>query len=182
MKILVRALIILLSIYIAPLYADQYGDAVAQFRESAIAEQLFKEAYGYAIFPSVGKGGLVLGGAYGEGRVYRGNTYTGDVSLTQVSIGFQLGGQTFSEIIFFQDKKAFDTFTSGSFSLNAQASAVAIAVGASAQTGTNGSSANAGSQQTDAMYTLGMAVLTETKGGLMYEASVGGQKFTYHEK
>jgi lipid-binding SYLF domain-containing protein len=180
MKNLFKALLTLLAIYMAPLHADEYSDATAKFRQAPSTQPFFQKAYGYAIFPTVGKGGIVVGGAYGEGRVYRGGAYTGDVSLVQLNIGWQLGGQTYSEIIFFQDKKAFDTFTSGSFSLNAQASAVAIAVGAAAQTGTNGSSANVADQQSDALYTLGMAVFTIPKGGLMYEASVGGQKFTYN--
>jgi lipid-binding SYLF domain-containing protein len=182
MKKLFNALLTLLAIYMAPLHADEYSDATEKFRQAPSTQPFFHNAYGYAVFPTVGKGGVVVGGAFGEGRVYRGNNYTGDVSLLQLNIGFQLGGQTFSEIIFFQDKKAFDTFTSGSFSLNAQASAVAIAIGAGAQTGTNGSSANMGNQQSDALYTFGMAVFTMPKGGLMYEASVGGQKFTYNAR
>jgi lipid-binding SYLF domain-containing protein len=182
MKIFFNLLIVLLAAYIAPLHADEFSDASATFRAAPTVQPFFDKAYGYAIFPTVGKGGIVVGGAYGEGRVYRGDMSTGDVSLLQLNIGFQLGGQTYSEIIFFQDKSAFDNFTSGSFSLGAQASAVAIAIGASAQTGSNGSSASAGNQQSDSMYTLGMAVFTLTKGGLMYEASVGGQKFTYNGK
>jgi lipid-binding SYLF domain-containing protein len=180
MKTIFKLLITLLAIYIAPLHADEFGDATNKFRQAPTVQPFFDKAYGYAIFPTVGKGGIVVGGAYGEGRVFRSGTQTGDVSLLQVNIGWQLGGQTYSEIIFFQDKDAFDRFTSGSFSFGAQASAVAIAVGASAQAGSNGSSASAGNQQSESMYTLGMAVFTMTKGGLMYEASIGGQKFTYN--
>lgn len=175
-----QLLIVLLITYIAPLHADEYSDTVDKFRQANTTQPFFQKAYGYAVFPTVGKGGFVVGGAYGEGRVYRGGSQTGLVSLIQLNIGWQLGGQTYSEIIFFQDQKAFDKFTSGSFSFGAQASAVAIAVGASAQAGSNGSSANAGNLQSEALYTLGMAVFTMTKGGLMYEASIGGQKFTYN--
>lgn len=179
-KTVFNLLLIALLAQAATARADEFGDTIARFRQAPTTQPFFQKAYGYAVFPTVGKGGVVVGGAYGEGRVYRGGAVTGDVSLVQLNIGFQLGGQTYSEIIFFQDKKAFDTFTSGSFSFGAQASAVAIAVGASAQAGSNGSSANIGDMQSDSLYTLGMAVFTMTKGGLMYEASIGGQKFTYN--
>jgi lipid-binding SYLF domain-containing protein len=173
-------LLVLLAVAAAPLRADEYDDTMGRFRQAPTTQPFFDQAYGYAVFPTVGKGGIGIGGAYGQGRVYRGGSVTGDVSLVQLNIGFQLGGQTFSEIIFFQDKDAFDRFTSGSFSFGAQASAVAIAVGASAQAGSNGTSANAAGLQSESLYTLGMAVFTMTKGGLMYEASIGGQKFTYN--
>jgi lipid-binding SYLF domain-containing protein len=173
-------LLMMLVTAAASVHADEYTDTMDRFRQAPTTRPFFEQAYGYAVFPTVGKGGIGVGGAYGEGRVYRGGAVTGDVSLVQLNIGLQLGGQTYSEIIFFQDKNAFDKFTSGSFSFGAQASAVAIAVGASAQAGSNGSSANAASFQSDSMYTLGMAVFTMTKGGLMYEASIGGQKFTYN--
>jgi lipid-binding SYLF domain-containing protein len=173
-------LLALLVTAAAPSYADEYTDTMDRFRQAATTQPFFQQAYGYAVFPTVGKGGIVVGGAYGQGRVYRGGSVTGDVSLVQLNIGFQLGGQTYSEVIFFQNQAAFDRFTSGTFSFGAQASAVAIAVGASAQAGSTGSSANAADLQSDSMYTLGMAVFTMTKGGLMYEASIGGQKFTYN--
>jgi lipid-binding SYLF domain-containing protein len=175
-------LVLLLVVAATPARADEYTDTMDRFRQAPTTQPFFRQAYGYAVFPTVGKGGIGVGGAYGEGRVYRGGSVTGDVSLLQLNIGFQLGGQTYSEIIFFQDKNAFDKFTSGSFSFGAQASAVAIAVGASAQVGSNGTSANAAHLQSEAMYTLGMAVFTMTKGGLMYEASIGGQKFTYNRR
>ena len=172
--------LLLIALLAQAAHADEFSDAIAKFRQAPTLQPFFEQAYGYAVFPTVGKGGVVVGGAYGEGRVYRGGAVIGDVSLVQLNIGFQLGGQTYSEIIFFQNKEAFDKFTSGSFSFGAQASAVAIAVGASAQAGSNGSSANAANLQSEALYTLGMAVFTMTKGGLMYEASIGGQKFTYN--
>jgi lipid-binding SYLF domain-containing protein len=106
--------------------------------------------------------------------------------MTQVTIGLQLGGQAYSEIIFFESKAAFDKFTSGNFEFGAQASAVAITAGASAQAGTSGATAGASATQKDAAtaakYTNGMAVFTVAKGGLMYEASLGGQKFSYTPK
>lgn len=123
----------------------------------------FKKAYGYAVFPTVGKAGIGLGGAYGEGEVYRQGRFIGTSSLSQITIGFQLGGQAYTEIIFFKDKHALDDFTSGNFEFNAQASAVAVTAGASA----------------DADYDNGVAIFTMPKGGLMYEATVGGQKFSF---
>lgn len=179
-RIALNLLLMMLAIAASPARADEYTDTMDRFRQASTTQPFFEQAYGYAVFPTVGKGGIGIGGAYGQGRVYQSGSVTGEVSLVQLNIGFQLGGQTYSEIIFFQDKNAFDKFTSGSFSFGAQASAVAIAVGASAQAGSNGSSANAAHLQSEAMYTLGMAVFTMTKGGLMYEASIGGQKFTYN--
>ena len=126
-------------------------------------KRFFNEAAGYAVFPTVGKGGIGIGGAYGEGKVYRAGKYIGDTSLSQLTIGFQLGGQAYSEVIFFGSKAALDNFTAGNFEFSAQASAVAVTAGASA----------------DADYDGGIAVFTMAKGGLMYEASVGGQKFSF---
>ncbi|MCG6887735.1 MAG: lipid-binding SYLF domain-containing protein [Proteobacteria bacterium] len=126
-------------------------------------DNFFTQAYGYAVFPSVGKGAIGIGGAHGNGVVYEKGKPIGDTSLTQITIGFQLGGQAYSEIIFFKDKKTLDDFKNGNFELGAQASAVAVTAGASA----------------DANYEKGVAVFTMAKGGLMYEASVGGQKFSY---
>lgn len=126
----------------------------------------FDEAYAYAVFPSVGKGGIGIGGAHGKGIVIRGNDTVGTSSLSQVTIGFQLGGQVYAQYIMFKDKTAFDHFTRGNFEMGAQVSAVAVTAGASA----------------DANYDGGVAVFTIAGGGLMYEASVGGQKFKYKAK
>jgi len=126
-------------------------------------KKFFSSANGYAVFPTVGKGGIGIGGAYGEGKVYRQGKYIGDTSLSQITFGLQLGGQAYSEVIFFGSKAALDKFTNGNFEFSAQASAVAVTAGASA----------------DADYDAGLAVFTMAKGGLMYEASVGGQKFSY---
>ncbi|MGI3004485.1 YSC84-related protein [Shewanella algae] len=162
---------------------DNYSNAIATFKQASETHKFFDSAYGYAIFPTVGKGGLGIGAAYGKGRVYRGGVYTGDSSMTQVSIGFQIGGQAYSEIIFFKDAQAYRDFTSGSFEFGAQASAVAINAGANAQAGTTGNSAGAGqsggSQAAKAAYINGMAVFTAAKGGLMVEAALAGQSFTF---
>jgi len=126
----------------------------------------FNKSYAYAVFPTVGKGGIGIGGAYGTGLVYRGGHYVGSAKLTQVSIGFQLGGQAYSEVIFFQNKAAFRRFTNGDLKLGAQASAVAVNQGAAA----------------NASFNHGIAIFTATKGGLMYEATVAGQSFKYTRK
>lgn len=126
----------------------------------------FDSAYAYAVFPSVGKGGFIVGGAGGKGIVIRGDNTVGTTSLSQVSIGAQVGGQVYAEFIMFKDKTAFDHFTRGNFEMGAQVSAVAVTAGASA----------------DADYDGGVAVFTLAEGGLMLEASVGGQKFKYMAK
>lgn len=171
--------LLLLCIAAAPVWADKYADTIATFKKAPATKPFFDNAYGYAVFPTVGKGGVGVGGAYGEGRVYRQGAYTGDVKLAQLTIGFQLGGQAFSEIIFFQDKRAYDEFTGGNFEFSAGASAVAITVGAQAQASTIGHSASAGDKEAVGTYYKGMAVFTHVTGGLMYEAAIGGQKFTF---
>lgn len=178
-------LLVLLSAaaHFSPAWSDEYQDTISMFRDAIDDPRFFDAAYGYAVFPTVGKGGYVVGGAYGTGRVYRQGKYVGDTSLTQVTVGLQLGGQAYSEIIFFKDRDAFEKFTAGNFEFGADASAVAIVPAASAQVGTTGSSAGASAGQQDARavgaYHNGTAVFTVAKGGLMYEASIGGQKFTY---
>jgi lipid-binding SYLF domain-containing protein len=126
-------------------------------------EKIFSDAVGYAVFPTVGKGGIGIGGARGKGWVYQGGSIIGKSTLTQVSVGFQFGGQAYSEIVFFQTSQALENFKLGHLKLDAQASAVALTARASA----------------DLAYRNGVAIVTMAKGGLMYEASVGGQKFSF---
>ena len=151
---------------LAPRLAAQQDvtKAIAEFKkaDSGVA-QVFETAHGYAIFPSVGKGAIGIGGAHGSGYVYEQGRLIGHTTLTQVTVGFQFGGQAYREVIFFKDKTALDDFTRGNFEFSAQATAVAIKAGASA----------------DLAYNGGVAIVTMAKGGLMYEASVGGQKFSY---
>jgi lipid-binding SYLF domain-containing protein len=162
--------------------ADEYSDTKKMF-ENAGASNLFKSAYGYALFPTIGKVGFVIGGAFGKGRVYRGGKHIGNTEMTQGSIGFQLGAEGFSEVIFFKDKRALDEFTKGNFEFGAEAKAVAITAAAGASANTAGSSATASGGKSNAEtagnYHKGVATFTITKGGLMYEASIGGQKFSY---
>ncbi len=126
----------------------------------------FDSAKGYAVFPSIGKGGLIAGGAYGKGVLYENDKVVGYCDLSQGSIGFQIGGQAYSEIIFFQTQHTLSTFKAGEFAFAGQASGVAVQAGASA----------------DAAYTAGVAVFTRPQGGLMGEAAIGGQNFTYEAK
>lgn len=171
----------------APAMADSYSKSLSVFKKSPAVQPFFDNHYGYALFPTVGKGGFVIGGSYGEGKVYRHGQETGSVKMVKGSIGFQLGGQAFSQIIFFKDKRAYNEFTSGSFEFDATASAVAITAGVQAKAGTDGSTASATAGpatgvQAGIRYYKGMAVFVHAKGGLMYEASIGGQKFTFVPK
>lgn len=163
--------------------ADEYDEAIKVFKDAGQSGEFFKSAYGYAVFPTIGKGGIGIGGAHGSGRVYAQGKHVGNTKMTQLTYGLQLGGQAFSQIIFFQDKHTFEQFTSGNFEFGAQASAVAITAGASAGTSTTGTTAGASAGQDDATtsgkYNKGMATFTVAKGGLMYEATLGGQKFSY---
>jgi len=133
----------------------------ALLKKDPAMQRFFDEAVAYAVVPSVGKAGFGVGGARGKGLLYESGEPTAEVTLTQLSIGFQMGGQVYSEFIFFEDDETLGDFKRGNFELGAQASAVAV---------TSGASANAD-------YSDGVAIFTQAKGGLMYEASVGGQKF-----
>jgi lipid-binding SYLF domain-containing protein len=172
-----------LALPVAPAWADSYQDTINVFKKAGQSSRYFGTAYGYAVFPTIGKGGVGIGGAHGSGRVYEKGKYVGDTSMTQLTVGLQLGGQAYSQIIFFQDERSFREFTGGNFEFGAEASAIAITAGASAEAGTTGGSAGASATKNNAAtaggYYKGMAVFTVAKGGLMYEASIGGQKFNY---
>ncbi|HEV7782298.1 MAG TPA: YSC84-related protein [Chitinophagaceae bacterium] len=143
---------------------DDSQEAKADFiATDGLMENLFSKAYGYVIFPNVGKGGIGIGGAAGNGIVFEGGSVIGKAKMTQVSIGFQFGGQAYREVIFFETKADLDRFKEDKFEFSAQASAVAATKGASA----------------NVKYSEGVMIFTQQKGGLMYEASVGGQKFDY---
>ena len=172
---------------VGPVKADKFSDTIDIYKKAESVQPFFKSAYGYAVFPTVGKGGIGIGGAYGKGQVYRNGKVTGETSLLKATIGLQLGGQAFSEMIFFEDERAYNDFTSGEFEFDATASAVAITAGAQATAGTEGSSAGvsagpATGKQAVSAYHKGMAVFIHTKGGLMYEAAIGGQKFKFTPK
>jgi lipid-binding SYLF domain-containing protein len=176
----------LLALAVSPAWADEYSDTLSLFKNAGESGKLLAGAYGYAVFPTIGKGGVGVGGAYGTGRVYEKGKYVGDTSMTQVTIGFQLGGQAYSELVVFQDQSALKNFTSGNFEFGADASVIAITAAAGAKANTSGSSAGASGGKKDAAtaggYRKGMATFTIAKGGLMYEASIGGQKFSYKSR
>ena len=167
-------------------HADHYTETSALFEQADQSASFFRNAHGYAIFPSIGKAGLIIGGAMGKGRVYAHGHHIGDVTMRQVSVGFQAGGQSYSQMIFFENQAALDRFTSGNFEFGANVGAIAITASASGTAGTAGASAAASGTKNDAAtageYHDGMVVFTIAKGGLMYEASVSGQKFNYKPK
>jgi lipid-binding SYLF domain-containing protein len=164
-------------------YADKYADTIKVFKDAGESGAFFSNAYGYAVFPTIAKGGLVVGGAGGTGQVYVGGKHVANSDFGQITVGFQAGGQAYSMIVFFEDERAFKEFSSGSFKFGAGASAVAITAGASAEASTKGRSAGASAGKRDAStvgsYQKGMATFTVAKGGLMYEASIAGGGFSY---
>ena len=137
--------------------------AVEVFKSNPNLKPFFEQAHGYAVFPSIKKAGFGIGGATGKGQVFEKGNLIGNTKVTQLSLGLQLGGQAFKEIIFFKDIQALDRFTRGNFEFGAQASAVALTAGVAVEV----------------EYSDGVAIFTETNGGLMYEASIGGQKFSF---
>lgn len=167
-----HALCVIAALAMTPAYAwdpkdadELHGKAQAakaeMLEQDANMQRFFDSAVAWVIIPTVGKGGIGIGGARGKGLLYEGEDITAEVTLTQLTVGFQAGGQAYSEFIFFKDDVALADFKRGNYELGAQASAVAVTAGASA----------------DANYSGGVAIFTQAKGGLMYEASVGGQKF-----
>lgn len=147
--------------------ASEIGATIAAFyMEDPGIKTFFDRAYGYAVFPDVGKLGIGMGGAYGEGEVFVGSRHIGSAHLTQLSVGMQLGSMRYSEIVFFRDAETLKRFTNGGFELSAQASAMAVNLGKTA----------------DARYANGLAIFTLAKGGQAYEPPIGGQKFFYTAK
>jgi len=187
MKYSMRAclLLVLLTVPFTSTWAqdDKYEKTIKVFRNAGQSGQFFNKSYGYAVFPTIGKAGFVVGGAGGAGRVYVHSKHVGNSEFAQVSVGLQLGGQAYSMIVFFEDERAFKEFSSGTFKFSADATAVAITAGASAGVSTTGSSTGASTSKSDAStsggYYKGMATFTVAKGGLMYEASIAGGGFSY---
>jgi lipid-binding SYLF domain-containing protein len=165
--------------------ANEYDETIELFKHAGESAVFFTDCYAYAVFPTIGAGGLIVGGARGEGQVYVHNRLVGEAVMTQLSIGLQAGGKAYSEIIFFQDKRYLAEFESGKFEFAAGASAVAITAGASASIGTDRASSEASGGKNDATtdgdYQTGMAVFTIAKGGLMFAADISGEKFAYTE-
>ncbi len=164
-------------------HAAGYRQTIEIFRQAGESAEFFAKSYGYAVFPTVGAGAVGIGGAYGKGQVYVADKLVGTTTLSQVSLGFALGGKTYSQIIFFENQRALEDFASGKFEFGADASVIAVTSGAHAQLATNGvnSGMSAGQHNatTQGNYQLGMATFVVAKGGLMASASIAGQKFTY---
>ena len=188
MRTLFISLFAVFAFIAQPAFADDVDTAIENFR-GAGAGDFIDDAYGFAVFPSIGKGGIGIGGAHGKGEVFVGGKKVGKTKMSQITYGLQLGGQVYSQMIFFRDERAFDDFTSGNFAFGAQATAVALTAGAQASTTSGGggntssgtdadsSKVNADDKEYDSR--SGMATFTIAKGGLMYEATLGGQKFKY---
>jgi lipid-binding SYLF domain-containing protein len=188
MKSTISALMLVAALLLAPTTAsaDEYSDTIAVFKNAGESAAFFNNSYAYLVFPSIGKGGLGIGAAHGSGRAYEQGKYVGNVKMNQVSVGLQAGGQAFSQIVFFEDKHAFEDFTRGEFEFDATVQAVAITSSATASAGSTGTSAGAAGGKHDAStagkYRKGLAVFTVAKGGLMYQAAVAGQKFKFSKK
>jgi lipid-binding SYLF domain-containing protein len=182
-RVLSLASALLLVAGVANAHEGKYAETINLFRNAGESASFFHRSYAYAVFPTVGEAGFVVGAALGKGHVYVHGRLVGDTTMGQASVGFQAGGKAYSQIIFFEDKRALDKFESGTFEFAAGASAVAITAGASASVGTNGTSAEASGTEHAARatgaYQDGMAVFTIAKGGLMYAATIAGQKFSY---
>src|SRR3984957_18613936 len=142
-------------------HAEKYAETIDLFKNAGECASFFSRSYAYAVFPTIGEGGLIVGGAHGKGRVYVHGVGAGNTTMTQLSVGFQAGGKAYSEIIFFEDKRALDEFESGSFEFSA------------------GASAGKKDARDTGVYEKGMAVFTIAKGGLMYAVTLAGQKFSY---
>ena len=185
--ILALLVLVLIPLSVDTALCEDDAGALSVFQSSPEVQPFFKNCYAYAIFPTVGKAAVVVGGAYGEGKVYRQGKVTGTAKLMQASFGLQLGGKAFSEIVFLQDKRAYDTFTSGQFAFDAKMAATAITAGAEAKAGTSGKTAGATAgpktgAQAKTEYSNGMAAFVHQKGGLMAELAIGGQKFSFEAK
>jgi len=184
-KLPLSAISIILALsFINPAMADQYTDTIDTFLKSDAVKPFFNEAYAYVVFPKIGKAGYIIGGAYGVGRVCKQGIITGTSVMKKISLGFQIGAQMFSQIIFFQDKKAYEDFTTQRFAFDGSFSAVMLTLGTQAQAGTRGSSASASigpatGIQAETEYHNGMVVFIHTLGGLMYEMALSGQNFTF---
>jgi len=187
MNITSRALLaaLLLALAASQAVADEYEAALEAFRNAGESGAFFDKSHGYAVFPTIGKGGIGVGAAHGTGRVYEQGKLIGTSKMTQITVGLQLGGQAYSQIIFFESPEALKHFTAGNFEFGAQATAVAITAGVSAEANTGGgAAAGISGGRNDATtrsagYRKGMAIFTVAKGGLMYEASLGGQKYSF---
>jgi len=173
---MIRLVFLALTVFILPhsikaqddkekqkILADSKDAKAGLIKADPTMSNLFATSYGYVIFPKVGKGGLIIGGSGGSGAVYDRGKSIGTAKMAQVSVGAQVGAETYREVIFFENKAALDRFKDNKVEFSAQVSAVAVKSGTSA----------------NAKYADGVSVFTQDLSGLMADASVGGQKFTY---
>lgn len=159
------------------------SESIELFRSIPQVAPYFDGAYGYAIWPRIGRGGLGIGASRGRGQVYVNGQMTGFSTHTEISIGLQAGGQTYRQIIFFQNQAAYDEFTRDSFEFDASAQAVAVTASVEAGAGTRGSRASAGAGGPNTAigggYQKGMQIFTMAEGGLMYKATIAGQRYNF---
>jgi len=184
MKLRVLPILAVLFVLIGPTAQaaaslEKCKDTLHKFKQLGNVPELLALSYGYAVLPTIGKGGIGIGGAGGTGCVFAGGMHTGNISMGQITIGFQLGGQAYSQIILFKNTDVYNDFIKGQFEFGADATVVALTYGAAAGVSTKGASASAGDTKGIGSWKRGMAVFTLAKGGLMYEASIGGQKFKF---
>lgn len=183
-----RGLLATVLLAVSPLAISQdvqdFSATIEAFRSIPQVSPYFDSAYGYAVWRTIGRGGIGIGGATGRGQTYVNGQVTGFSRLIDISIGFQLGGQAYRQIIFFQNEAVYNEFTQGNFEFDAQASAVAVTASAQASSGTQGSQATAGATGTGTAaanggYQAGMRIFTMATGGLMYQATIAGQKYSF---
>jgi len=177
------ALLATSSVALAQKSEDQ-SETINLFKGIPQVAPYFTSSYGYAVWDRIGRGGLGIGGARGKGQVYQGGKVTGESTLTDITIGAQAGGQAYRQVIFFKDKAAYDKFTSGKFEFDASASAVAVTASAQASAGTQGASSSAGAGRPNTGAGVGypsggMQTFTMAEGGLMYAATIGGQRYNF---
>jgi lipid-binding SYLF domain-containing protein len=177
--ILIAVLMLLSTSAFAAATAQECQEAMAAFKDLGNVPEMLGQSYGYAVLPTIGKAGIGVGGAAGSGCVYAAGEHVGNVSMAQVTIGWQLGGQAYSQLILFKNADTYQEFTQGNFEFGADATAVALTYGAAAGATTQGASATAGDTKGVGAWKRGMAIYTLAKGGLMYEASIGGQKYNF---
>ena len=181
-RTLIPLLLAFTAIAVAQDEAD-YGATIEEFRAIPAVAPYFTSAYGYAVWPRIFRGGLGIGGATGRGHVYRNGTVTGSSRVIDVNIGLQAGGQAYKQIIFFEDQRAYDEFTSEQFQFGADASAVAVTASAQATASTTGTQASSGAGRAGTAaapgYVRGLQVFSMAIGGLMYQATIGGQKYDF---
>ena len=176
-------LLMLSSLSVAAEILD-FTKTINIFKSSPLVQEFFDNSYGYALYPTVGKGALLFGYARGSGQVYRRGYVTGTSTLNSFSLGFQAGGKAFSQIIFFQDERSYEEFIRGNFEFDAGAAVVAVTAGAMAQAGSAGTSTSVSTgptlaNQTGSRFTKGLAVFVQAKGGLLAEAALGVQRFSF---